>query len=59
VGVPFQHSAADVSGNRHDGAVRRSALRKLCNGAVPEVMEPESRQPLLSLSVIAIPCASY
>jgi hypothetical protein len=42
VGVPLQHTAADVAGDGHDGRVRRSALCKLSNGAVPQVMEPKA-----------------
>jgi hypothetical protein len=40
--VPLQHLAADVSGNRHDGAVSRPALRKGRDRTMPEIMEPES-----------------
>ena len=42
--VSFQHATANVSGNRHDRGIRRSVLRKLSDGAVPQIVEPETRQ---------------
>jgi hypothetical protein len=44
VARPFQHPAADVSGDRDDGWVCRPALRKGRNGAVAEILEPEAGQ---------------
>jgi hypothetical protein len=45
VAVPFQHLAADVSGERHDGGVRCTAFRKGRDRAVPQIVEPETWQP--------------
>ena len=42
--IPLQHASADVPGNGHDGRIGCSALGKLGNGAVSEVMETESCQ---------------
>ena len=42
--VAFQHATADVPGNRHDRGVGRAILRKLSDGAVSQVVEPEARQ---------------
>jgi len=44
VAVPLQHATAHVSSNRHDRGVRRSVRRKLSDGAVPQIVEPESGQ---------------
>ena len=45
VAVPLQHPSADVTRNCHDGRIRCAALRKLGDSAVPEIVEPETRQP--------------
>jgi hypothetical protein len=44
VAVTLQHATADVTSNRHDRGVRRTALRTLRDGAVPQIVEPEPRQ---------------
>jgi hypothetical protein len=44
VAVPLQHPTAHMSGNRHDGGIRRTVLRKLGDSAVPQIVEPEPRQ---------------
>src|ERR1022692_5102578 len=45
VTLPLQHPSADVPRNRHDGRIRCATLRKLGDSAVPEIVEPETRQP--------------
>ena len=45
--IPFQHLATHVSGDCHDSGVGSSALRKLRDRTMAEIVEPKSGQPRL------------
>ncbi|MDE1161311.1 MAG: hypothetical protein PW792_05110 [Acidobacteriaceae bacterium] len=49
VRVVSEHLARDVARNRHDGLIARLGLRKLRDGLVAEVVEPEAVKRTLQL----------